>query len=59
MDFEVFVRFINYMSLLHRCKIETTGYVNANLASDIDSRNRNTGFVFSIRSEERRVGKEC
>ena len=50
MDSEVFDRFIKYMYLLHRCKIETTSYVNVNLAGDIDSRKSDTGFVFCIYS---------
>ena len=45
MDFEISEGFIRYMSLLHRCKFETTGYVDADFASDIDSRKSTTGFV--------------
>ena len=48
MDSKISKGFIRYMSLLHRCKFETAGYVDADFASDIDSRKSTTGFVFTL-----------
>ena len=36
------------MSLLHRYKFELQGYVDANLAGNIDSRKSTIGFVFTL-----------
>ena len=51
MDSEVFERLNRYMSLLHRitgASLKLQGYVDADLASDTDSRKSTIDFVFTL-----------
>ena len=48
MDSEIPERFIRYKSLLHRCKFEIAGLLDADFAGDIDSRKSTTEFVFTL-----------